>query len=116
MMKENVHYENFSILYKIALASTYYFGRLFTRRFKLRLYDLISQIGNKKETKYVTAYNDLFKLLSVKYDADTMDCLVEHPFEDTVFYVPSKYDDYLTAQYGDYMTPPKESERKPGHI
>ena len=23
---------------------------------------------------------------------------------------------YLTAQYGDYMTPPDECDRKPGHI
>lgn len=116
MMKEKPRYEKFSWGYKLALASTYYFGKLFTKRFKFRLYNWISQIGNKKETKYVTAYNDLFKLLSVKYDGDTMEHLVEHPFEDANFYVPAKYDAYLTAQYGDYMTPPEERERKPGHI
>lgn len=37
------------------------------------------------------------------------------PFEDTEFYCMTGYDDYLTLQYGDYMTPPPESERVPMH-
>lgn len=36
------------------------------------------------------------------------------PFEDGVFPVPSDYHTYLTLNYGDYMTPPKEDEQK-GH-
>lgn len=34
-----------------------------------------------------------------------------YPFEDLLLYGPEKYDQYLTALYGDYMTPPPESER-----
>lgn len=115
MLKERVNYENYSMFYRCALGFTHYFGKLFTTKFKLYLYDYISQIGNGKKTKYVTAYNDLFKLLSVKYEGNTMNDLMEHKFEDAFFYVPSQYDSYLTNQYGDYMTLPKESERKPMH-
>lgn len=34
-----------------------------------------------------------------------------YSFEDLLLYGPEKYDQYLTALYGDYMTPPPESER-----
>ena len=37
-------------------------------------------------------------------------------FEGQNFYITNKYDEYLTTIYGDYMTPPKESERVPQHI
>jgi lipopolysaccharide cholinephosphotransferase len=33
-------------------------------------------------------------------------------FEDTKINIPKGYDRYLTALYGDYMTPPKKSERE----
>lgn len=39
-----------------------------------------------------------------------------HKFEDYLFYIPNCYDEWLTDNYGDYMTPPLESERKSTHI
>ena len=36
-------------------------------------------------------------------------------FEDACFNCPCGYDYYLTEMYGDYMTPPPESERGVGH-
>lgn len=36
-------------------------------------------------------------------------------FEGIKVRVPEKYDEYLTQKYGDYMTPPPESQRKPHH-
>lgn len=35
-----------------------------------------------------------------------------HDFEDTVIPIPNDYDSILTAMYGDYMTPPPDSEKK----
>ena len=35
----------------------------------------------------------------------------EYPFEDMTLVGPEKYDAYLKSLYGDYMTPPKESDR-----
>lgn len=37
------------------------------------------------------------------------------PFDDGAIAVPVGYDEYLTAVFGDYMTPPPESARKPSH-
>lgn len=38
-----------------------------------------------------------------------------YPFEDGTFPGPKDYDSYLTALYGDYMTPPPEGERENRH-
>lgn len=35
----------------------------------------------------------------------------EYPFEDMMLVGPEQYDAYLKSLYGDYMTPPKESDR-----
>ena len=48
------------------------------------------------------------------YPAELFKNLTKIKFEDTEFTTLSKYDEYLTILYGDYMTPPKESERN-GH-
>ena len=36
-------------------------------------------------------------------------------FEDMLFYVPAKYDEWLTSAYGDYMTPPPIEKRTSKH-
>ena len=41
--------------------------------------------------------------------------MIEVPFEDTTSFVPLSYDEYLTLSYGDYMTPPKETEQHGKH-
>ena len=43
--------------------------------------------------------------------ADELYPLKKHPFEDREFNIPNKYEPYLQRCYGDYMTPPPESER-----
>ncbi|MBQ6196101.1 MAG: LicD family protein [Lachnospiraceae bacterium] len=39
-----------------------------------------------------------------------------HDFEDTQFYIPENYDEYLTLFYGDYMRIPPVEERQDHHI
>jgi lipopolysaccharide cholinephosphotransferase len=41
--------------------------------------------------------------------------LIPVQFEDAYFYIPAEYDGILKNLYGDYMTPPSESERLNGH-
>lgn len=41
--------------------------------------------------------------------------LIPMPFEDDTFCAFSAYDEYLTAIYGDYMTPPPEDKRENYH-
>ena len=49
------------------------------------------------------------------YPSEWFDERAELKFEDEVFPVPKEYDKALTHMYGDYMTPPPESERN-GHF
>ncbi len=115
MIKEKVNYKEYPFVYRFPLFATHVFGKLFTKRFKLKRYDKVMQWGNKKKTANKALYNDLFKYLGVCYDADIMTSLQLHTFEDTELYIPTGYDDYLTAAYGDYMTPPPVENRVPEH-
>lgn len=115
MMHKKLELEGHSAFEKMLLISTYIFGKLFTDKFKYRVYDKVSQIGNRKKTKYVTSYNDLFKLITVRYHGNLMNKLEIASFESIEVPITSYFDNYLTEQYGDYMTPPKEDERVPIH-
>ena len=41
---------------------------------------------------------------------------IQVPFEGYMLPVPKEYDKLLTADYGDYMTPPPEDKRNGGHF
>ena len=116
MMHKKLELSDKSSVMKFCLISTYVFGRLFSDDFKYLLYDRISQISNDKNTEYVTGYNDLFKTLNCRYKGCLMKKIIRHPFENLMLPITAEYDDYLTVQYGDYMTPPSNEERAPIHI
>lgn len=116
MMKQEVHYADFSLPYRICLGVTHVVGKLFSDERKYSWYNRVSILGNRKKTQYVSTFNDLFKLVNICYDSDTMEQLQLHRFEDTVFYITKKFDSYLTRQYGDYMTPVAERDRVPEHM
>ena len=116
MMKQEVHYADFSLPYRICLGVTHAVGKLFSDDRKYSWYNRVSILGNRKKTQYVSTFNDLFKLVKICYDSDTMEHLQLHRFEDTEFYITEKYDSYLTRQYGDYMTPVAEKDRVPEHM
>ena len=114
MMHEKLEVSDKTLFMKFCLVSTYGIGKLFTEKFKFHMYDCISQIG--KRTRFITGYNDLFKTLNCRYTCKLMDKIIHHPFEDTTLPITAEYDNYLTTQYGDYMTPPPVEERIPTHI
>ena len=63
-----------------------------------------------------TGYTDLFKLFSLRYSGKLFDAIARHKFEDIELPITSEYDSYLSIQYGDYMTPPKQEDRNPIHM
>ena len=76
----------------------------------------------------ITFFKDLtikaFKHLSTKYvykivhpnngiypiPCNTFEDLIEHKFEDKMFFIPRNYDEFLRRRYGDYMQIPPESQ------
>lgn len=71
------------------------------------------------EDKDVRWYCNLYSKYSQEKEsirADWMKDTIRVPFEDAQFPIVKEYDAYLTHLYGDYMTPPPESERQPEHL
>ena len=79
---------------------------------------------NDKYLKTISANNsiptkDLQKIRLngdlLRFPSDIMSDYTELEFEGYHFMAISHYDEYLKIMYGDYMTPPPESERVPKH-
>ena len=71
----------------------------------LRLAELMPEEGSRTTAIYTTAFaKELFP-------ADWYGTPVRHRFEDTEIPLPEKWDLLLTAEFGDYMTPPPEDQR-----
>ncbi len=115
MLKPVVREEGKSFLYRLCLRVTHIMGLPFSSETKFRWYDAVSRIGNKKPTQYVGIYDDPFKNLHLRYVSTLMDRVEPHVFEDTELPITAEYDNYLTTQFGDYMTPPPEAERVSPH-
>ena len=116
MMKVDHDLGNQSSFYKACLLITRIMGKPFSEERKFKWYHRVAQIGNRKKTKYMTGYTDLFKLLSLRYSGKLFDAIARHKFEDIELPITSEYDSYLSTQYGDYMTPPKQEDRNPIHM
>ena len=116
MIKKEKTKSNVSLFYRLCLTITHALGKPFSFETKFRWYQKVSCIGNKRPTKYMGGYNDLFHLLNLKYTNKLFNSILKAPFEDTTLPITAEYDSYLTTQYGDYMTPPPENERTPQHL
>ena len=108
--------KTYSCFYRVCMGITRLFGKFFTYNFKFNKYHKTMQKGNKKQTARVACFNASFRSLSVFFNSGLLDQLSLHDFAGEKFYIIDRYDEYLTAVYGDYMTPPKESERVPQHL
>ena len=115
MLKQQPSSGEFSLMYRICLGVTRVLGKLFSRNFLLNLYDRVSQIGNRKQTAYISLANDGFRQLKYKHKRQMMKEFTVHKFEDTEFCITKMFHEYLTTRYGDYMTPPSQAEQVPMH-
>ena len=112
MLKQESDASRFSMKQRIMLSATRAMGKPFSLEKKLEWYGKNSEIGNDAETKQINTFNSTYRALHRRFDADVLDELMLHQFEDTELYIPVKYDHYLKVMYGDdYMTPPKEEYR-----
>lgn len=86
----------------------------FCKDFLKKKYDFITQIANKSDSNlvYLSGYNT-GKDMPMKQEV--FNRMIKHSFEDTEFYIPAMYDDFLTILYGDYMTPPPVEKRGDQH-
>lgn len=76
------------------------------------LLNYASRTYNYDSSKYIGPAAWYFtKPKKVLFERAYFEKLVKIPFEDGEFYVPANYDEILTQEYGDYMTPPPVEKR-----
>lgn len=115
MIKPNPNFNKGSIVMRVCSVVTFIMGKLFPIGMKKRWYRKVSQIGNSLPSKQIANYNGEYADLKRCYPNDMMDHIIDYDFEDTSAYIVADYDMCLTTQFGDYMTPPRETERTARH-
>lgn len=88
-------------------------GQLFDRVQLLKKIEKTITKFEERDVMYVSSMVDPYAVIMRKEWFDTM---VLSRFEDTEFYIPVRYDEILTALYGDYMKLPPIEKRTPHHI
>ncbi len=115
MIKPSPSFDKGSFILKICSVVTFGLGKMFPIQWKKKWYRRVSQIGNSSKSSQIANYNGEYSDLSRCYPSNMMNHIVEHKFEDTQAFIVEDYDMCLTTQFGDYMTPPKENDRRPAH-
>lgn len=109
MLKVYPNFKKGNLLLRMSTFVTYYMGKLFSRKFKLKMYGWLAQLSNETDTKQVTSYYEEYNCMGKYYSKNLLDEVVLVPFEDTMAYVVKDYHKCLTIQFGsNYMTPIKE--------
>lgn len=81
------------------------------------MYERAQKIAEKYNTTDSKLLGSLFSSYHMRdiFAEDIYTDLIEHGFEDSIVFIPKKYDSYLTQLYGDYMTLPPENQRITRH-
>lgn len=117
MIKESPSYSSYGLLGKIASFVTNLIGKPFSAKSKLNLYEDISKIGNKEETKNIWLYNSGFPHLNYSVNKSIISSYTDIPLHGHSFMVFNGYKDFLKVLYGqDYLIPPPVAKRVPQHI
>ncbi len=70
----------------------------------------------KKDWKFVASMLDSnYSLEKTCFSRDDFEDIILIDFEDTQFYAPRKWEEFLTRLYGNYMKLPPEEKRNSGH-
>ena len=106
MLKTDTNKEKaYSVIQKAALQITHMLGLFFTTDKKRKMYTTVSIWGNNNKQNPIMISNDIFRSLGCMYEPDLMDEYTMVGFENSHFMSIKNWDNYLTKQYGDYMTP-----------
>lgn len=89
----------------------YIFQKLFLNKYHSVLRKQINKHSDLRQGEWLIAYTGTSSEKDV-FHSEWFDFTISFPFEDTYIGVPSGYDQFLTAMFGDYMSlPPKEEQQ-----
>ena len=118
MMKDGefLDIDRFGLKDRILVLGTYWFGKLFTQKFKLRMYTAVGTRWLQGKHKCIHRYNDSFRGLTYVHDSEYMNRYAEIELEGKNYMVNERYKEFLITEYGlNFMTPPAEKDRIPAH-
>lgn len=116
MMGKPIHYKDFGKRTKVLFSITNLLGKLFSKKTIRKIHTKLSTFNNKKQTGFLSVYNNFTLLIKIAYDKSILDSYVDLDFEDVKVMCMSGYHEFLKRTYGDYMVPPSEKERVPKHL
>lgn len=70
---------------------------------------------NQTSTKKVVTFGGASSFEKESLEYEWIKEVIEKSFENTTFFIPKSWDEYLVHFYGDYMTPPPIDKRYEGH-
>lgn len=108
------HCHSFSEKLKISVLG--FFGRFKKLDSIIRKQSKLSDKYNNKQTNRYYLSNNLMPFIHTLYEKKWISGVKYIEFEGHLLPCPIDYDKILTSLYGDYMTPPPESERIPIHV
>ena len=114
MSKEYRQFLNKSKDGKLFLKLRQITGKLFSFSRPEKWLDRVDRyIASSRKASHITSATGRKHYFGELFPTDVFFPLKELPFCEHDFYVPAKYEDYLTGNYGsDYMTPPAEAKRE----
>ena len=115
MMKVKLTMKKGNFFMKICSLVTYIMGLPFPQTLKRRWYTSISQWFSKDSQKK-RCYNACFEDIHCVFPQNVMDKVHLATFENTEVYIIDEFDPFLRSRYGDYMTPPPQTEQIPKHF
>ena len=92
-----------------------YYGNHSKDSFRKEALALENTYTGKNGCKAFNIHELLFSMLMHFFKSEWFSDSIMMPFEDITISLPVGYHEYLSMQYGDYMTPPPPSQQKPHH-
>lgn len=116
MMKMKVDYQRYKGIYKVVLFVSYNVGKMFSHKFKVKLYEFVSRKCLMGKKEYIHCSNEMFKGVAYVFDKGYMEEYCDIEFADHLFMATKRYKEVLLKYFGeDYMIPPPMEKRTPTH-
>lgn len=116
MLGKPPQYPNFSKKSKIMWNITAFLGKITGYSGNEEKYFKSCVKDNNKDTGILASYSSNTKACYDYFEKSLFENVEDMEFEDRVYKGITRYDEYLTQEYGDYMTPLPVDERNPRHL
>lgn len=116
MLKRNICYKDYSMVYQFLLIVTKIMGKLLSRKKKISLYNYAAQKMFQGKRMLIHRSNDRFYDMMLISPKEIMESYTNIELEGHKYMVNQRWQEILIQSYGEnYLTPPPLRKRKPMH-